>query len=649
MNGQTTTPRSQSGWFLPGLILCLISGFAFGQVPVDEDGNSLAYSEEDASPEKVAAPSDATLTSGDLQDLVGPIALYPDDLLAIVLPASTYPLEIVQAARFLELLETDSSLEPDDDWDESVVALLNYPDVIKMMNDDIDWTWRLGDAVISQQAEVIAAVEMFRDRAYAAGNLKSDDNQTVSVDEGVIEIVPVNEEIIYVPYYEPAEVVVYQPRPVYHYYPNPYPIYYYPYPAGYHFRSGYFWGVTTAFSIGWSNHYLNVYHPTYLGHPYYGRSYYSHYYRRPSISVYNTWYVNNNRYSSSNRYRDGDYWRPRNRAGARPAEPRVRNYHYPPGGDQRRRENTVGRSRLDTRDNGRMDLNLRQRNDADRSRIAARSTVSTNRQDRVAASSQNNGRTALSSRGSNETGTRSTSRNRSSGNSGAEAGANSRNRVTSNSAQRSQRRSQADTDTAIQFRDRSAETRTLDSRTPNRQTAGGTSRRQANANSSGSRQVNRRSPQDQVQTATRQRQTATRTTANRTAAVNSRTPTDRRSAVRSPQPGAAASQVQRRTTTTRSTAPRTAAPQVQRRNTTARSVAPRSQATTRSSAPRTSAPARSAPTRSAAPTRRAAPRAPAPSSSGAASSNNRGSSSAPRNSSRASQSRRGASRPRNGN
>ncbi len=629
MYGQSTTPRSQSRVYLPGLILCLITGLAVAQVPVDEDGNPLAYSEEQAAAENAAESPDTTMTSGELQDLVGPIALYPDDLLAIVLPASTYPLEIVQAARFLELLEADSSLEPDEEWDEAVIALLNYPDVVRMMNDEIDWTWRLGDAVISQQAEVIAAVELFRDRAYAAGNLKSDDNQTVSVDDGVIEIVPVNEEIIYVPYYEPAEVVVYQPRPVYHYYPDPYPIYYYPYPAGYRFRSGYFWGVTTAFSIGWSNHYLNVYHPTYLGHPYYGRSYYSHYYRRPSINVYNTWYVNNNRYSSSNRYRDGDHWRPRNRAGARPAEPRVRNYHYPPGGDQRRRENTAGRSRLESRDNGRIDLNLRQRSEADRRRVAASSNTSSNRQNRVRTGAPNSGRAAVSSRGNNETGARSTSRSNNRRAANVEAGANSRTRVAAGNAPRSQDRAQTDSNAAIQFRNRSNDTRRANSQNANRRATNSTNRRQVNADSPVSNQLNQRNPQNQARAVTRQRQATNRSPLDRTAAASNRSTGERRSAVRSPQP-------------------RAATPQAQRRSTTSRSTAPRSQAATRSSAPRTVAPVRSAPPRSAAPTRSSAPRQSAPAASGPANSS-RGTSSAPRNSSRASQSRRGSSRPRNGN
>lgn len=317
-----------------GLLLCafalLAPNPAGAQVPVDESGQPLQAVEETA---PGAAPQAAgetpVYTDEELEALVGPIALYPDDLLAVVLPASTYPLEIVQAARFLEELEDDSSLKPDESWDDSVVALLNYPEVVEMMNEDLDWTWKLGEAVVAQQPEVIAAIERFRDRAYAAGNLKSDGYQTVERnDEGAIEIDAVEDEIIYVPYYEPERVVVYQPRPVYYYYPQAYPVYYYPYPAHYSFASGYFWGVTTAFRIGWSSHHLHVFHHSYWGHPYYGRHYFGHWYRQPSISIYNSYYVNHHLRRSRHHHRDGDFWRPRRIGGPRPGHYRERVARY---------------------------------------------------------------------------------------------------------------------------------------------------------------------------------------------------------------------------------------------------------------------------------------------------------------------------------
>ena len=260
-----------------------------------------------AAAQDAQASQDQLATAEDLHELVGPIALYPDDLVAIVLPASTYPLQVVQAARLLEERKRDSSLKPSEDWDDSVVALLNYPEIIKLMNDDLDWTYDLGTAVLNQREDVLAAVQDFRDEAYAAGNLRTDEKQTVARTDDAIEIKPANPQVIYVPYYEPEQVVVYQPAPVYYYYPVAYPVYYYPYPAHYHFSTGFFWGVNTWFSIGWHSHYLNVYDPFYYGHPYYGWTYYNPFYVRNV-------YVNVNHYHNY----PNNVWEPRYRYGGRP-------------------------------------------------------------------------------------------------------------------------------------------------------------------------------------------------------------------------------------------------------------------------------------------------------------------------------------------
>jgi len=303
-------------WMRLAALGLLLAGPAWSQVPVDEAGNPLEAEVLDEGAELAAAAEDH-LSLEELEALVGRIALYPDDLLAIVLPASAYPLQIVQAARFLDELEDDPGLEPDESWDDSVVALLNYPEVLRMMNEDLEWTYALGEAVVSQQPDVIAAIEAFRDKAYAAGNLKSDDRQTVKRENGVIQIQPVEEDVIYVPYYEPERVIVYQPEPVYHYYARPYPVYYYPYPQGYVFPTRWFWGVTTAFHIGWFTDHLHVWHHSYHGHPYFGRPYYfTHWwYRRPSIHVHNTYYVNNHVRRPPHYQRDGDFWRPRRHGG----------------------------------------------------------------------------------------------------------------------------------------------------------------------------------------------------------------------------------------------------------------------------------------------------------------------------------------------
>ncbi len=257
----------------------------------------------------VAAQSEDGLlpfTPDELEELVAPIALYPDDLLAVVLPASTYPLDVVDAARLLDQLENGSPRVPDEDWDDSIVALLNYPEVLRLMDEDLDWTWDLGEAFLSQQAEVLDAIQRFRLQARQAGTLKSDDRQLVNDGEGTIHIVPADPQVIYVPYYEPRQVILHA-API-HYYPQPYPVYYYPYPSGYSFSSGYFWGVTTAFVIGWHTHHLHAHPRLHVGHPYHRYAYYDPFYVRRSISI-NVVNVDRNVY----------VWQPRlRRIGARP-------------------------------------------------------------------------------------------------------------------------------------------------------------------------------------------------------------------------------------------------------------------------------------------------------------------------------------------
>ena len=296
--------------------LAILGAFAAqpvgAQVPVDDSGEPIGdYAYSDSEP-VTGGEGIPLLSATELQNLVGPVALYPDDLLAVVMPASTFPLQLVQAQRFLDDLENDPSLKPDEDWDDSVVALLNYPEVLALLNEDLDWTWQLGEAVVAQHSDVVSAVEGFRDRAYAAGNLQSDDRQTVLEEDGAIQITPVSDDIIYVPYYEPERAVVYQPEPVIHYYPQAYPVYYYPYPSGHAFHRGFFWGVTTAYSVGWLTDSVHVIHHSYRAHPYYGRHYWDGWwYRRPSIHVHNHYYSNSRAAVTRHRYTRGDTWRPR--------------------------------------------------------------------------------------------------------------------------------------------------------------------------------------------------------------------------------------------------------------------------------------------------------------------------------------------------
>jgi len=168
----------------------------------------------------------------ELEQIAAPIALYPDPLLGQVLMAATYPLEVVQAARFIQanpMLQggpLNDALRAQS-WDDSVKSLALFPQVLAMMNDRLDWTQKLGDAFLGQQGELMDAVQRLRARAQAQGTLASTPQQTVVVEQApppIIQIVPVNPEIVYVPIYNP--VVVYGPWP----YPA-YPPYYY-YPAG---------------------------------------------------------------------------------------------------------------------------------------------------------------------------------------------------------------------------------------------------------------------------------------------------------------------------------------------------------------------------------------------------------------------------------
>jgi hypothetical protein len=179
-------------------------------------------------------PQQQSLDAGQLDQLVAPIALYPDPLLAQVLMASTYPLEIVQADRWAK---ANKSLKGDaltaaldkQDWDASVKQLVSTLTVLAMMNDKLDWTQALGDAVLAQQADVMDAIQRLRAKAQANGKLETTKQQKVTVtqDQGspIIEIEPASPEVVYVPYYDPGVVYGAWPYPAY-------PPYYFPPPAG---------------------------------------------------------------------------------------------------------------------------------------------------------------------------------------------------------------------------------------------------------------------------------------------------------------------------------------------------------------------------------------------------------------------------------
>jgi len=148
----------------------------------------------------------------ELDQMLAPIALYPDSLLAQVLMAATYPLEVVEADRWVKANKTlkgdqlDAALDKVE-WDPSVKALAAFPQVLAMMSEKLEWMQKLGDAFLAQEEDVMDAVQSLRAKAEAAGNLKTTDEQKVVVEEKVIRIEPASPEVLYVPVYNP--VVVY--------------------------------------------------------------------------------------------------------------------------------------------------------------------------------------------------------------------------------------------------------------------------------------------------------------------------------------------------------------------------------------------------------------------------------------------------------
>lgn len=165
----------------------------------------------------------------ELDQLLAPIALYPDDLLTQILMASTYPLELVQAERWVK---QNKSLKGDalkaalekQPWDASVKALVPFPEVVTMMSEKLEWTQKLGDAFLAQQKDVMDTVQRLRRKAAEAGNLKSSKEQAVKKEADIIIIEAANPQVVYVPAYNPTVVYGTWAYPAY----PPYPVYAYP-------------------------------------------------------------------------------------------------------------------------------------------------------------------------------------------------------------------------------------------------------------------------------------------------------------------------------------------------------------------------------------------------------------------------------------
>jgi hypothetical protein len=215
-----------------GLIVCMLLVLVAG-------GLSAVAQEQSSTP---------VFKQEELEQMLAPIALYPDSLLSQILMASTYPLEVVQAQRWAQQNKTLRGLElatalEGRSWDPSVKSLVDFPDVLDMMNDKLDWMQSLGDAFLAQPKDVMNAVQALRKKAQDQGSLKTTQQQTVNDSNQIIVIEAANPEVIYVPAYDPTVVYGYWPYPAY-------PPYYW-YPPWYVRATPYAFGAGVAMGAAW--------------------------------------------------------------------------------------------------------------------------------------------------------------------------------------------------------------------------------------------------------------------------------------------------------------------------------------------------------------------------------------------------------------
>jgi len=181
------------------LLSCLVANVAL---------TAHAAAHRSASHPPAAAPEGPGLSAEQMDNLLAPIALYPDPLLAQVFPASTFVDQIDQAARWLRSNNNNPAKIDSQNWDVSVKSVGHYPQVVYMMSDKLDWTTALGQAYVNQSTDVLTSVQRLRARAKAAGYLVTTPQQTVIVEKEVIKVVPAQPQVIYVPTYNPQVVYV---------------------------------------------------------------------------------------------------------------------------------------------------------------------------------------------------------------------------------------------------------------------------------------------------------------------------------------------------------------------------------------------------------------------------------------------------------
>lgn len=213
-----------------------------------------------------AAQAREPYAEAELDQLLAPIALYPDALLSQVLMAATYPLEVVEAARWSRAhagLVGDEAVRTgaDQDWDPSVTSLLAFPHLLGRMDEQLDWTRGLGEAFLAQEADVMEAVQRLRQRAHAAGHLLGDERVRVIDDGGTLVIEYADPRVVYVPYYDPWVVYGGWGWPGYP------PVAWVPWPGYGYVRSGLWWGtgigVTVGFffaAVDWPHRHVKVVH-----------------------------------------------------------------------------------------------------------------------------------------------------------------------------------------------------------------------------------------------------------------------------------------------------------------------------------------------------------------------------------------------------
>ncbi|MBY0508618.1 MAG: DUF3300 domain-containing protein [Rhodospirillaceae bacterium] len=220
-----------------------------------------------APPAVEKAPPKPTATQQQLDALLAPVALFPDQLLSQILMASTYPLDVVEAARWRALPENQNlSGEPlaaaleNEDWDPSVKALVPFPEILKMMDSDLGWMERVGDAFADQQADVMDSVQRLRREARAADKLKSDNRRQVLMQDDQILIEPATPDVVYVPFYNPADAYGVWPYPDYPpaYIPPPLGYTYAPYVVYNYVTINPYWGWST---WDWRHRHIRIYDP----------------------------------------------------------------------------------------------------------------------------------------------------------------------------------------------------------------------------------------------------------------------------------------------------------------------------------------------------------------------------------------------------